>query len=142
MSYSEAVFQRCSVKKGVLENFANFTEKHLGQNLFSNKLKAQACIFIKKGPLVQVFSSGFCEIFKNTFFTEHLWTTASGYSRTLFHGYLLYHFTALPETWMFIQCSRDFHLWTVAKGKPWHFLEFHILNKSFQQNSNQSSVVT
>ena len=26
---------------------------------------------------MQVFSCEFCEIFKNTFFTEHLWTTAS-----------------------------------------------------------------
>ena len=27
--------------------------------------------------LAQVFSSEFCEIFKNAFFTENLWTTAS-----------------------------------------------------------------
>ena len=33
--------------------------------------------FIKKETLVQVFSSEFCEISKNTFFTEHLWATAS-----------------------------------------------------------------
>ena len=78
----------CSVKKGVLENFAIFTEKHLCRSLFLNKLQAQAYNFIKKGPLVQVFSSGFCKIFKNTFITEHFWTSASGYSRTLFHGYL------------------------------------------------------
>ena len=32
---------------------------------------------IKKETLVQVFSCEFCEIFKNTFFTEHLRTTAS-----------------------------------------------------------------
>ena len=28
-------------------------------------------------PLAQVFSCEFCKISKNTFFTEHLWTTAS-----------------------------------------------------------------
>ena len=39
----------------------------------------EACNFIKKGTLAQVFSCGFCEISKNTFFTEHLWTTASNY---------------------------------------------------------------
>ena len=33
--------------------------------------------FIKKETLPQVFSSEFCEIFKNTFFTEHLLATAS-----------------------------------------------------------------
>ena len=30
-----------------------------------------------KKRLAQVFSCEFCEIFKNTFFTEHVWTTAS-----------------------------------------------------------------
>ena len=40
------------MKKGVLRNFIKFTAKHL-------------------------FSCEFCKIFKNTFFTELLWTTAS-----------------------------------------------------------------
>ena len=39
--------------------------------------KPQACNFIKKEILAQVFSCEFCEISKNTFFKEHLWTTAS-----------------------------------------------------------------
>ena len=39
--------------------------------------RAEACNFIKKETLGQVFSREFCEIPKNTFFTEHLWTTAS-----------------------------------------------------------------
>ena len=30
--------QRCSVKKGVLRNFAKFTGKHLRQRLFFNKV--------------------------------------------------------------------------------------------------------
>ena len=33
--------------------------------------------FIKKESLAQVFSCKFCEISKITFFTEHLWATAS-----------------------------------------------------------------
>ena len=36
-----------------------------------------ACNFIKKETLAQVFSCEFCEISKNTFFTEHLCKTAS-----------------------------------------------------------------
>ena len=40
-------------------------------------LEPQACNFIKKESLAQVFSREFCEVFKNTFFTEHLSTTAS-----------------------------------------------------------------
>ena len=34
----EAVAERCSVKKGVLRNFANFTGKHLCQRLFFNEV--------------------------------------------------------------------------------------------------------
>ena len=33
--------------------------------------------FLKIEPLAQLFSYEFSEIFKNTFITEHLWTTAS-----------------------------------------------------------------
>ena len=33
--------------------------------------------FFKKKTLAQMFSCKFCEISKNTFFAEHLWTTAS-----------------------------------------------------------------
>ena len=35
---------------------------------------------LKKETLAQVFSSELCEIFKNTFFTEDFWTTASALS--------------------------------------------------------------
>ena len=36
------------------------------------------CNFIKKETLAQVFSCEFFKIYKNIFFTEHLWATASG----------------------------------------------------------------
>ena len=39
-------------------------------------VKKSACNFIKK-RLQQVFSFEICEIFKNTYFEEHLQTTAS-----------------------------------------------------------------
>ena len=70
----------CSLRKGVLRNFAKFTGKHLCQSLFFNKvagLSPEACNFIKKETLAQVFSCEFCEISKNTFLTEHLWPAAS-----------------------------------------------------------------
>ena len=54
--------QSCSVGKGVLRNFSKFTGKHLYQNLFFNKVANQACNFIKKETLAQVFSCEFCEI--------------------------------------------------------------------------------
>ena len=59
--------QRCSIKKGVLRNFARFTGEH----------RPEACNFIQKETLAQVFSCEFSEISKNIFFTEHLWTTAA-----------------------------------------------------------------
>ena len=69
--------RRCSVKRDVLKNFTKFTGIHLCQSLFFNKVTGGAGNFIKKLTLAQVFFCEFCEIFKNTFFTEHLWTTAS-----------------------------------------------------------------
>ena len=38
---------------------------------------AGACNFIEKETPAQLFFCEFCEFFQNTFFTEHLWTTAS-----------------------------------------------------------------
>ena len=94
-------------KKVVLKNFAKFTGKHLCQSLFFNKVADLRpatppsdcfCLwkrfsekfykihrktpvppynFIKSETLSQVFSRAFCEIFKVTFFTEHLRATAS-----------------------------------------------------------------
>ena len=64
-------------KKGVLRNFAKFTGKHLYQRVFFNKKLLKTCNFIKKDSVAQVFSCNCCEISKNTFFLEHLRTTAS-----------------------------------------------------------------
>ena len=61
--FPEAVAQICSVKKVFLQNH--------------KKTRALACNFIKKETLAQIFSCEFCEISKNTFFTEHLWAIAS-----------------------------------------------------------------
>ena len=44
---------------------------------FLIKLHAEACNFVKRETLAQVFSCEFCEIFENTVFTEHLRETAS-----------------------------------------------------------------
>ena len=63
----EAVVQRCC-EKGVFKNFAKFTGKHLCYSLFFNKV-------FKKETLAQVFSCEFCEISKNSLFTEYLWAT-------------------------------------------------------------------
>ena len=53
---TEAVAQRCSLRKSVLRNFAKFTGKHLCQSQFFNKVQASAGSFTKKEPLAQVLS--------------------------------------------------------------------------------------
>ena len=70
--------QKCSIKNVFLNNFAKFKGKHLCQSLF---LSTVAYNFIKKESLVQMFSCEFYEIFKNIFFTEHIWTSASAHSK-------------------------------------------------------------
>ena len=51
-------------KKGVLKNFVKLTGKKLS--------RPKACNVIKKETPSQVFSCKFCEIFKTTFFIDHL----------------------------------------------------------------------
>ena len=69
--------QRCSIKKGFLKISQKFTENTCARVSFLIKLKEpEACNFIKKETLAQVFSCEFCGISKNTF-TEHLRTTTS-----------------------------------------------------------------
>ena len=67
LKYSKVAIRSCSVKKVVSRNFAKFTEKHLCQRLFLNKV-AGLYNFVKKGSLAQVLSCEFCKISKNTFF--------------------------------------------------------------------------
>ena len=61
----EAVVQRCSVKQVFLE-ISQISQENIC-------CQTQACNFIKKETLAQVFSCEIREIYKNTFFIEHLW---------------------------------------------------------------------
>ena len=62
----------------VLRNLAKFTEKHLCQSLFLNKVAGQNSQkkMVKKETLKLAFSCEFCKISKNAFFTEHVRVTA------------------------------------------------------------------
>ena len=62
--------RRCSEKKVFPKNLAKFAGKHLRWSLFF-------CNSIKKET--QVFYCEFCEIFKNSFFTQHIRGNASAY---------------------------------------------------------------
>ena len=67
-------------QKVFLEISQNSQEHTCARASFLMKFHAGACNFIKKDTLAQVFSCEFCEISKNTFFTEHLRVTATGVS--------------------------------------------------------------
>ena len=69
---TEAVFQRCSIKKGVLKSFSKFTKKWklLRWSLVFNT--NEACKFIKKETPTQVFSCKLAKFLRTPFFIEHL----------------------------------------------------------------------
>ena len=52
----------------------------------SKNSQENMCSFIRKETLAQVRSCEFRKICKNTFLTEHLWTTASAHSLELILG--------------------------------------------------------
>ena len=68
--------QRCSIGKGVLINFAKFIGKHLYQSFFFKKAADLRPAILLKWRLAQLLSCEFCEIPKNTVFTDHLWAEA------------------------------------------------------------------
>ena len=59
-----------------LEILQNSQESTCAGVSFLIKLQASRPATAKKETLAQMFSYEFCEISKETFFTEHLWTTA------------------------------------------------------------------
>ena len=69
----EAVAGRCSVKKGVLENFSKFTGKHLRQGLFFNKVAGlRPATLLKKRLWHKWFPVNFAKFLRTPFLREHL----------------------------------------------------------------------
>ena len=66
-----------STEKDVPKNLAKSQENTFARVSFLIKLQALVCNFMKKETMPQVFFWEFCKVFKNTFFIEHLRTTAS-----------------------------------------------------------------
>ena len=67
----------CSVKTAVLESFAKFTGKHLLRSLFLIKLQVLSIAAVLRETPTLVFPCEYCEIFRSTYFTEHLQTVVS-----------------------------------------------------------------
>ena len=82
---SEAVAQKCSVKKVFLEISQNSQENNRGQSLSCNKVAGPACNFIKKETLARpstllkkrlwhrCFPVNFEKFLRTPFLIEHLW---------------------------------------------------------------------
>ena len=69
--------QKCSMKKGVLGNFAKFTGRGLWQSLFFNKVAGlRPVTLLKKRLWHRGCPMNFAKFLRTPFFTEHLWTTA------------------------------------------------------------------
>ena len=86
--------RKCSTElmvfsKGVLKYFANFNGKHPCQVKCEPKGLIYPCslhLHYKRDPCTQLFFSEFCRIFKNTFFLEHSWASASDFMFDIFNS--------------------------------------------------------
>ena len=60
--------RRCSIEKGVLKNFAKFTENHLCQSLFFNKVEGlRPKTLLKKRLWHRCFLVNFAKFFRTSF---------------------------------------------------------------------------
>ena len=69
--------RKCSVRTGVARIFTKFTEKHLCQGLFFNKVAGLRQLYWKRDSGTGVSLWILRNFSKSTFFTDHLWATAS-----------------------------------------------------------------
>ena len=67
--------QRCSIKKGVLRNFAKFTRKNLRQSVFVNKVTGlRSATLLTKRLWHRCFLVNFAQFLRPPFLhTEHVW---------------------------------------------------------------------
>ena len=76
LDFLKARSSRSEMFCGTFKNFAKFTRKHLCRSLYFNKVVLQACYFIKKETLAQLFSCESCKIFKNSFFIKKIFDSS------------------------------------------------------------------
>ena len=92
-------------KKAILKKFVIFKGKHLSWGLFFIKVPSlQASNCFKKGASTQIFSYECWEIYKNTYFEEHLRMAASRFLETVLWEHSLFFrdlFNCLSLKWTF-----------------------------------------
>ena len=73
-SYTEAVVQRCSVKKVFLEISQNLQENARARISFFSKVAGlRPATLLKKRPWYWCFPVNFTKFLRTTFYLEHLW---------------------------------------------------------------------
>ena len=87
---AEAFVRRCSVKLGLLRNFAKFTGKHLCQSHFFNKVTGLRPATLLKKRLWHRWFPFFCEISKNTFFYRTPLVAASDHAQIFAYKATIY----------------------------------------------------
>ena len=71
----------------------------------------EACNVIKKETLAQVLSCEFCEIFKSTFFTEHLWWLLLKSLSNKCHGHLnSFFFISIHNKFVYVKNIIRFYI--------------------------------
>ena len=89
-------------KKGVFRHFANFTGKHLCQNLYFNKVAGPPAALLKKRLWHRCFPVNFFEISKNTLhYRTHL-VAASGIYKLVISSFFSMNFQKQHFQYFFI----------------------------------------
>ena len=113
-------------QKGVLKNFSKFTRKH----------QTQACNFIRKDTLKQVFSCEFYKIFRTPFYIqEHLQWLLLKLAKTKYLSYSEQMFLSYKDQWTDLYCqSIEWFLYDLGIEHKWVRLRtaissnYHVMN--------------
>ena len=93
---------------------------------------------LKKQTLAQVFSCEFCEISRNTFYTEHLRTTASTWNEKHFSSFLKnFHWSRKNQ--LFWRWESNFNFVVAVFSIMYCIMYYHIMHTQISQNSRYSS---
>ena len=83
MTKYRSSYRRCSVRKGVLRNFAKFTGKRLCQSLFFIKVAGRPATLLKKRLWHSCFPVNFAKFLRTPFYRTSLMAASKSKKRAL-----------------------------------------------------------
>ena len=93
--------RRCSVKKGVLGNFAKFTKKHLCQSLFFDKVVGlKSAILLKKRLWPRCFPVDFAKFLRTPFYRTLLGDCFCFFTQCYLHSLIYTYLHLLVPTYV------------------------------------------